>query len=216
MTHSGAIPRSRSSRRRVSCRASSGCRATCAGSDNAFVMLSSVIHAHLADLFPGRDVVNYAQFRVTRDADLWIDEEEVKNLRQALQGELPHRQFGSAVRLEVAENCPAPIAQFLLQQFELTDADLYRCDGPVNIARLASLIDQVDSTRSSIGLSFRDSRSDCATSRTSSPRSARTTSCSTILTSRSSRWSSSSAAPRTIPTSSRSSRPCIAPASTRC
>ena len=114
------------------------------GQDDAFVMLSSVIHAHLADLFPGRDVVNYAQFRVTRDADLWIDEEEVKNLRQALQGELPHRQFGSAVRLEVAENCPAPIAQFLLQQFDLTDADLYRCDGPVNIARLASLIDQVD------------------------------------------------------------------------
>jgi polyphosphate kinase len=114
------------------------------GQDNAFVMLSSVIHAHLADLFPGRDVVSYAQFRVTRDADLWIDEEEVKNLRQALQGELPQRQFGSAVRLEVADNCPAPLAQFLLQQFDLTDADLYRCDGPVNIARLASLVEQVD------------------------------------------------------------------------
>lgn len=56
------------------------------GGDNAFVMLSSVIHAHLHELFPGRGVVNYAQFRVTRDADLWIDEEEVKNLRQALQG----------------------------------------------------------------------------------------------------------------------------------
>ena len=72
------------------------------GGDNAFVMLSSVIHAHLHELFPGRDVVDYSQFRVTRDADLWIDEEEVKNLRQALQGELPQRQFGSAVRLEVA------------------------------------------------------------------------------------------------------------------
>jgi len=115
-----------------------------AGGDNAFVMLSSVIHAHLHELFPGRDVVNYAQFRVTRDADLWIDEEEVKNLRQALQGELPQRQFGSAVRLEVAANCPEPLAQFLLQQFELTSADLYRCDGPVNIARLSSLADQVD------------------------------------------------------------------------
>jgi len=114
------------------------------GDDNAFVMLSSVIHAHLHELFPGRNVVNYAQFRVTRDADLWIDEEEVKNLRQALQGELPQRQFGSAVRLEVAAECPPPLARFLLQQFELTDADLYRCDGPVNIARLASLIDQVD------------------------------------------------------------------------
>ncbi len=115
-----------------------------AGDDNAFVMLSSVIHAHLHELFPGREVVNYAQFRVTRDADLWIDEEEVKNLRQALQGELPQRQFGSAVRLEVAAECPTPLARFLLQQFDLTEADLYRCDGPVNIARLASLIDQVD------------------------------------------------------------------------
>ena len=118
--------------------------AEASGGDNAFVMLSSVIHAHLHELFPGRDVVNYAQFRVTRDADLWIDEEEVKNLRQALQGELPQRQFGSAVRLEVAANCPAPLAEFLLQQFELTNADLYRCDGPVNIARLSSLADQVD------------------------------------------------------------------------
>ncbi len=114
------------------------------GRDNDFVMLSSVIHAHLHELFPGRDVVSYAQFRVTRDADLWIDEEEVKNLRQALQGELPQRQFGSAVRLEIAANCPEPLAQFLLQQFDLTNADLYRCDGPVNIARLASLADQVD------------------------------------------------------------------------
>jgi len=118
-----------------------------AGDDHAFVMLSSVIHAHLHELFPGREVVNYSQFRVTRDADLWIDEEEVKNLRQALQGELPQRQFGSAVRLEVAAECPAPLAQFLLQQFGLAEADLYRCDGPVNIARLSSLIDQVDIDR---------------------------------------------------------------------
>jgi polyphosphate kinase len=115
-----------------------------AGQDNAFVMLSSVIHAHLHELFAGRDVVNYSQFRVTRDADLWIDEEEVKNLRQALQGELPQRQFGSAVRLEVAAECPARLADFLLQQFELSAGDLYRCDGPVNVARLASLIDQVE------------------------------------------------------------------------
>jgi polyphosphate kinase len=115
-----------------------------AGGDHAFVMLSSVIHAHLPLLFAGRDVVNYSQFRVTRDADLWIDEEEVKNLRQALQGELPQRQFGSAVRLEVAAACPDRLAGFLLKQFELTAADLYRCDGPVNLARLASLIDEVD------------------------------------------------------------------------
>ena len=114
------------------------------GNDHSFVMLSSVIHAHLDTLFPGRRVVNYAQFRVTRDADLWIDEEEVKNLRQALQGELGQRHYGAAVRLEVPTGCPERLASFLLQQFELTEDDLYRCDGPVNIARLAALIDDVD------------------------------------------------------------------------
>ena len=73
-----------------------------AGVDNQFVLLSSVIHAHLPELFGGREIVGYSQFRVTRDADLWFDEEEVKNLRQALEGELPQRHFGLAVRLEVA------------------------------------------------------------------------------------------------------------------
>ncbi len=115
-----------------------------AGADNTFVLLSSIMHAHLHELFAGRQVINYSQFRVTRDADLWIDEEEVKNLRQALEGELPQRQFGLAVRLEVAANCPPHLAAFLLQQFELQDFDLYRCDGPVNLARMSALIDQVD------------------------------------------------------------------------
>jgi polyphosphate kinase len=115
-----------------------------AGSDHEFLLLSSVIHAHLADLFPGREIVAYSQFRVTRDADLWIDEEEVKNLRQALQGELKDRQFGLPLRLEVAANCPDHLAQFLLTQFELGPDDLYRCDGPVNVSRLTALIEQVD------------------------------------------------------------------------
>ena len=114
------------------------------GAENTFVLLSSVIHAHLHELFSGRDVINYSQFRVTRDADLWIDEEEVKNLRQALEGELPQRQFGLAVRLEVAAHCPQHLAAFLLQQFELQDFDLYRCEGPVNLARMSALIEQVD------------------------------------------------------------------------
>jgi polyphosphate kinase len=115
-----------------------------AEADNEFLLLSSVMHAHLADLFPGREIVAFSQFRLTRDADLWIDEEEVKNLRQALQGELPQRQFGIPLRLEVAATCPDHLARFLLTQFELTDDDLYRCDGPVNIMRLTSLIDQVE------------------------------------------------------------------------
>ena len=122
-----------------------------AGADNTFVLLSSVIHAHLHELFRGREIVGYSQFRVTRDADLWFDEEEVKNLRQALEGELPQRHFGQAVRLEVAANCPVKLAQFLLRQFELTDDDLYRVDGPVNLARMAALIDSVSVT----GLEYR-------------------------------------------------------------
>ena len=181
------------------------------GADDAFVMLSSVIHAHLHELFPGREVVNYAQFRVTRDADLWIDEEEVKNLRQALQGELPQRQFGSAVRLEVAADCPAPVASFLLQQFELAEADLYRCNGPVNIARLSSLIDQVDIDALQFPTSCRVYRTGCAINRTSLPQSVSTTSCSIIRTSRSSLSSTSSVAPRTTRTSSPSSRRSTAP-----
>ena len=112
--------------------------------DHEFLLLSSVMHAHLADLFPAREILAYSQFRVTRDADLWLDEEEVKNLRQALQGELPQRQFGIPLRLEVASTCPDHLARFLLTQFELTDDDLYRCNGPVNIMRLTSLIDQCE------------------------------------------------------------------------
>src|SRR5436190_2739661 len=111
---------------------------------NTFVLLSSIIHAHLNELFAEREVVNYSQFRVTRDADLWFDEEEVKNLRQALQGELPQRQFGLAVRLEVAAGCPQHLAQLLLHQFDLQEFDLYRCDGPVNLARMAAVVEESD------------------------------------------------------------------------
>ena len=86
---------------------------------NAFVLLSSVIHAHLGRALPGREVAAFSQFRVTRDADLSVDEEEVKNLRQALRGELPQRHFGQAVRLEVGGDLSGGASQFLLQQFEL-------------------------------------------------------------------------------------------------
>jgi len=107
----------------------------------SFCLLSSIIHAHISDLFPGRDVLAYSQFRVTRNSDLWVDEEEVKNLRQALQGELQSRNFGVAVRLEVAKNCPPNLAEFLLQQFSIDKSRLYAVDGPVNMVRLSELID---------------------------------------------------------------------------
>ena len=109
----------------------------------AFCLLTSVIHAHMNDLFVGREVVGYSQFRVTRDSDLWVDEEEVKNLRQALKGELQGRHFGTAVRLEVARNCPEFLSDFLLDQFSLDPTRLYAVDGPVNLTRLSALIDHV-------------------------------------------------------------------------
>ena len=84
------------------------------------------------------------QFRVTRNSDLFVDEEEIKNLRTALQGELLQRHFGDAVRLEVADNCSPQMVEFLLQQFGLREADLYRVDGPVNLYRLREVPDQVD------------------------------------------------------------------------
>jgi polyphosphate kinase len=109
----------------------------------SFCLLSSVIHAHIADLFTGREVVSYSQFRVTRNSDLWVDEEEVKNLRQALQSELHSRQFGFAVRLEVARNCPAHLAEFLLNQFSIDRSRMYAVDGPVNMVRLLELVNNV-------------------------------------------------------------------------
>jgi polyphosphate kinase len=108
---------------------------------DSFCLLSSVIHAHIADLFTGREVTAYSQFRVTRNSDLWVDEEEVKNLRQALQSELHSRQFGVAVRLEVSKNCPAHLADFLLNQFSIDRNRLYAVDGPVNMVRLSEIVD---------------------------------------------------------------------------
>ncbi|AEK62342.1 polyphosphate kinase 1 [Collimonas fungivorans] len=109
----------------------------------SFCLLSSIIHAHIGDLFAGRQILAYSQFRVTRNSDLWVDEEEVKNLRQALQSELQSRQFGVAVRLEVARSCPSHLAQFLLDQFGIAPNRLYAVDGPVNMVRLSEMIDQI-------------------------------------------------------------------------
>lgn len=106
-----------------------------------FVSLSSVIRAHLASLFTGRDVLNFSQFRVTRHSDLAVDEEDVKNLRTALIKGLEQRNFGDAVRLEVSHGCEEKLAKFLLQQFDLPKQSLYRVHGLVNLARLMQLAD---------------------------------------------------------------------------
>ncbi len=108
------------------------------------VTLSSVIRSHLKDLFPDRIVGHFSQFRVTRDSDLLVDEEDVKNLCTALRHGLEHRQFGRAVRLEVSSGCSDHLANFLMHQFKLPSEALYRVPGPVNLVRLSQMIDLVD------------------------------------------------------------------------
>lgn len=115
-----------------------------AGNKVRFVSLSSVIRAHLTELFPGREVGQFSQFRVTRHSDLAVDEDDVKNLRTALRQGLQHRHYGQAVRLEVSSGCSEYLASFLLKQFDLPELSLYRVPGPVNLVRLTQLIDLVD------------------------------------------------------------------------
>ncbi|MEP7187106.1 MAG: polyphosphate kinase 1, partial [Rhodanobacter sp.] len=114
----------------------------CEGGDN-YVLLSSMIHAHAEELFPGMQVLGCYQFRLTRNADLTLDPEDVEDLALALRGELYSRRFGDAVRLEVADNCPKDLTDNLLKQFGLSESELYEVNGPVNLARLFSIATDV-------------------------------------------------------------------------
>lgn len=109
-----------------------------------FVFLSSIIHAFVDDLFYGMKVRGCYQFRVTRNSEMYLDEEEVDDLLRALEGELSTRNYGDEVRLEVADNCPDEIVEFLLSQFGLTEDRLYRVDGPVNLSRTREVYDLID------------------------------------------------------------------------
>jgi polyphosphate kinase len=111
---------------------------------NDFIFLTSILHAHVGELFSGMNVLGCYQFRVTRNSDLFVEEEEVKDLRKALQGELPQRHFGDAVRLEVADNMSEAMTRFLLTQFGLDGDDLYAVAGPVNLVRMMSIPEQVN------------------------------------------------------------------------
>jgi polyphosphate kinase len=115
-----------------------------AGQPTAFVFLTSILHEHVKELFAGMNVLGCYQFRATRNSELFVDEEDIKSLRIALQGELPQRHFGDAVRLEVADDCPPQMAEFLLQQFNLGPEDLYQVNGPVNLVRLMQVPSEVD------------------------------------------------------------------------
>ena len=114
------------------------------GDGGDFVLLSSVIHENISDVFPGMTVHGCYQFRVTRNSDLFVDEEEIDDLLLAVRGELSARNFGASVRLEIAAGCPEEIWRYLLDRFQLGEEHLYRVNGPVNLHRLAALYDLVD------------------------------------------------------------------------
>jgi polyphosphate kinase len=116
----------------------------CSTGPHDFVFLSSIIHTHVNDLFPGMEVTGCYQFRVTRNSELFVDEEEVSDLLRAVEGELPSRRYGDTVRLEVADNCPTDMAGYLMNKFELTEETLYQVNGPVNFSRLLAIYDLVD------------------------------------------------------------------------
>ncbi|MGH8138052.1 MAG: polyphosphate kinase 1 [Steroidobacteraceae bacterium] len=113
------------------------------GSERTLMLLSVIVHSFVQKLFAGIEVLGCYQFRVTRNSDLFVDEEEIDDLRRALEGELAHRRYGAAVRLETSSDCPEDMVQFLLHQFALTDVDMYRMPGPVNLNRLSAIYDLV-------------------------------------------------------------------------
>ena len=110
-----------------------------AGVNHGFILLSAMISAFVGELFPGLHVKGVYQWRVTRNSDLFVDEEEITNLRQALQGELSQRNFGAAVRLEIDHHMPPELELFLQQEFLLQPHDTYRVSGPVNLSRLMQI-----------------------------------------------------------------------------
>lgn len=111
---------------------------------NDFVFLSSIIHAHVDELFPGMRVTGCYQFRATRNSDMLVDVDVDEDLLEVLQGELLERHYGDAVRLEVADNCPDEVADYLLEQFNLTRRALFKVHGPVNLNRLTAVHDLVE------------------------------------------------------------------------
>ncbi|WP_454831574.1 polyphosphate kinase 1 [Pseudoxanthomonas wuyuanensis] len=113
------------------------------GGENDFVLLSSVLSVFVDELFPGMEVKGSYQFRVTRNSELVVDEEEVENLALALRDELVGRGYRPAVRLEIAHDCPKPIVRTLLQNFDLTENAVYPIDGPVNLNRVIQVYDLV-------------------------------------------------------------------------
>lgn len=114
------------------------------GGADDFVFLSSVIHAYVDELFPGMEASGCYQFRVTRNSDLLVDEQEAEDLLEELEDVLEQRQWGDTVRLEIAHNCPGEMQQYLMEVLQLNEADIYRCNGPVNLMRLMAVPDLIE------------------------------------------------------------------------
>jgi polyphosphate kinase len=113
------------------------------GGPHDFVFLSSIIHANADDIFYGMDVDGFYQFRVTRNSELFVDDEEIVDLKLAIQGELMTRHYGDVVRLEVAHNCPSDLVEYLKGQFRVDAGDVYQVDGPVNLNRMQDVYDMI-------------------------------------------------------------------------
>jgi len=113
------------------------------GGAHDFVFLSAVLSAFVEEMFPGMQVQGAYQFRVTRNSELLVDEEEVENLALALRDELIGRGYMRAVRLEIAEQCPKDIVHTLLENFDLPENAVYRINGPVNLNRVIQVYDLV-------------------------------------------------------------------------
>ncbi|MFJ0855670.1 polyphosphate kinase 1 [Bordetella bronchiseptica] len=109
------------------------------GHPDGYILLTSLLRAFVGELFPGLEMLGCYQWRVTRNSDLFVDEEEVTNLRHALQGELSQRNFGAAVRLEIDKLTPPDLEAYLQREFSLAPEDTYRVSGPVNLSRLMQL-----------------------------------------------------------------------------
>jgi polyphosphate kinase len=107
--------------------------------EHNYVFLSSIIRVHVDNLFPGLKVGGCYQFRVTRNSDLYIDDEEVSDLVRALEGQLEASRYGAAVRIEIGHECPEDLQEFLLDHFNLQEQDMYLVEGPVNLNRLSTV-----------------------------------------------------------------------------
>lgn len=109
-----------------------------------FVLLADLVRTFMVELFSNIAVKGVYQFRVTRNSNLFVDEEEIDDLMKSLAWELPSRKFGEAVRLEVESECSDSLKELLLKQFKLTQEELYLVDGPLNLNRLVAIYDLVD------------------------------------------------------------------------